>query len=191
MERAIVYIHGAFSSSLSFIRIRERLPKHNAILIEYTVDKPIQEVIDSAVADINSLGCDVDVVSHSLGGVIAISSAHRTNKIKSVVTLGTPFGGSVAADTLKWFSTHELYQSCHTNSPVLKSLHKTPLPCPVRGIVTTMGNNPVMYEPNDGVVSVRSQMALRGVEIVKVPLNHFEVLIADVTVRLIREFIFK
>jgi pimeloyl-ACP methyl ester carboxylesterase len=188
--RKILYIHGAFSSSLSFQRIREKLPKHEAITIDYTVDQKINEVIDSVNALLSHEEGPIDIVAHSLGGIVGTSVAKQSEKIRSIVTLSTPFGGSKVADLLRWISSHELYKSlCPTT--LLQELQAGPLRCKHRCVITTVGNNPMMYEPNDGVVTLKSQMAAIHAEQIQVPINHFEILLSDTTVKLIKEFTFK
>lgn len=186
----IVYIHGAFCTGLSFTRIKENLPQHVAVLPEYAVEQPLQEVIARISSQITHEGEDVHIVAHSLGGLVAVAVAQRNTLVKSVVTMGSPFGGSVAADAFKWFSSHQLYQSLDKNGSVIRSIQDNLLPCPVRCIITTSGNNPMLYEANDGVVSIKSQMALKSAERIRVNINHSEVLMSDVAIGLVKEFIF-
>jgi len=55
---------------------------------------------------------------------------------------------------------------------------------------TTSGGTPLMYEANDGVVSVASQICLKGPDYHWVDLSHFEVLIADPVTDLAHDFLF-
>lgn len=188
--RKILYIHGAFSSGLSFQRIQEKLPKHEAIFASYTVDQSISTIVSNVGALVANEE-EFDIIAHSMGGLVGVALAQQNTKVRSVITLSTPFGGSKVADMLKWFSGHELYQTLNGQSAVLRGLQSKPLHCKHRCVITTVGNNPMMYEPNDGVVSLKSQLAVPHAEQIQVPLNHFEVLLSNTTVKLIKEFTFK
>jgi pimeloyl-ACP methyl ester carboxylesterase len=188
--RKILYIHGAFSSGLSFKRIQERLPKHEAMFAEYTVNQQLEEIVEQ-VGTIVKQHDELDIIAHSLGGIVGVAVAQQNENIRSIITLSTPFGGSKVADLLRWLSSHELYRSLHGQNVILRRLQKTPLHCKHRCIVTTVGNNPMMFEPNDGVVSLKSQTAVPHAEQIQVPLNHFEVLLSDTTLKLIKDFTFK
>lgn len=194
--RTVIYIHGAFASGLSFQRIKENLPKHVSHTPEYAVDQPMEEVIAKIDQLVNEIGDDVHLVAHSLGGIAATAVAQRNSLVKSVLTMSTPFGGSRIADSLRWFSAHELYQTLNSNSLLLRDIQRTAVPCRMHSIITTVGNNPMMYEANDGVVSLKSQLALpktvnnTEVQKTKVALNHFEVLLSNTSIKLIKEFTF-
>jgi pimeloyl-ACP methyl ester carboxylesterase len=130
----------------------------------------------------------VRIISHSLGGIVSIIAAQDCPQIKKIVTMGTPFGGSTVAAILRWFVPITLFQEIQTNSAIIKSL-KCP-EIPVRSFVTKDGNNPLINEPNDGVVTVKSQLALAGPEYINVNLNHFEVLLSNQVVNDIESFLF-
>jgi pimeloyl-ACP methyl ester carboxylesterase len=187
--RKILYIHGAFSSGLSFKRIQEKLPKHEAIFAQYTVDEPLEDIIAKVLEQIGDE--EVDIIAHSMGGIVGVAVAQQNERVKSIITMSTPFAGSRVAELLRWISGHELYRSLNGQNEVLRTLQKTPLHCKHRCVITIVGNNPLMYEPNDGVVSLRSQLAVPHAEQIQVSLNHFEVLMSDATVKLIKEFTFK
>jgi hypothetical protein len=44
-----------------------------------------------------------------------------------------------------------------------------------------------MHEPNDGVVTIASQKHHEDMELVEVDYNHYEVVLSDVVVKLIKE----
>jgi pimeloyl-ACP methyl ester carboxylesterase len=189
--KKVVYIHGAFSSGVSFQRIMEALPKHEMITPQYDVKQSLGDIIDAVNDLIIELDSDVHIVSHSLGGIVGVGVAHINDRVKSVLTMSTPFGGSRLANTLRWFNTHELYRSLASNNPILTAISRKPLECDLKSIITTVGNNPMMFEKNDGVVSLKSQTALQYGEKVAIPLNHFEVLLSNETVNLVKNFTFK
>jgi hypothetical protein len=47
--KTILYIHGAFATPGSFTRIKENLPNHEAILLQYNVGDDIEKVITDCV----------------------------------------------------------------------------------------------------------------------------------------------
>jgi hypothetical protein len=69
-------------------------------------------------------------------------------------------------------------------------LYQSDAGCPTLSLVTVKGDNPMINEDNDGVVSVKSQTAWSAPEYISVPYNHFEVLLADETITIIKEFLF-
>jgi triacylglycerol esterase/lipase EstA (alpha/beta hydrolase family) len=157
------------------------------VLAEYKVS----DSLDSNTAYIRTLASTVDgpfhIVTHSLGGILGIVLAKDNKKVLSLTTISAPFGGSKAADVMRWLSNHEVYHSLVACPSILRDIQNNPLHCPHSCIITTGGNNPVIHEPNDGVVSIKSQLAISGASIIKIPLNHFEVLLSDATIEAIQK----
>jgi pimeloyl-ACP methyl ester carboxylesterase len=188
--KTILYVHGAFSTPATFKRIQENLPPHKAEFLSYSVSENISLVIDAEVKRLKARGEHVSIVAHSLGGAIASLIAQKTNLVDRVVTMGTPFGGNKAAELIKWFNPHAMFETISTNSPLLTSLRNSPLGCPTLSMVTTEGGNPMFTEANDGAVTIKSQTAWDAPEYVAVPFNHFEVLLADQPIQIIKDYLF-
>jgi len=186
----IIYVHGAGASSRSFNYIRCKLPSHVATLIEYNVDTPLVETIDNVKNIILSTGNkDSIIVSHSLGGVIALSVANKID-IKKIVTLSSPFGGAAVANFLRILNpTNQLFKDVSTISPVIMDLKK-PENTDVLSIVTSGGQSSLLTGKNDGVISLESQMALKDINYKEYELNHFEVLLSNEVIKDIEKFIF-
>ena len=188
----IVYIHGANSSPASFNYIKSKLPMHTFTDVAYTNDIPLTDIIDS-VYDSLPQG-PMCILGHSLGGVIAvalsqINAVRKQKQITKVFTISSPFGGSKAADFLRWlFPTNRLFADIGTMSPVVRAVTAIGAIVPTKNIITCKGQLPLLNGENDGVVSVESQMALCGAEKEKQNLNHFEVLLDDVTVDSIQKY---
>lgn len=189
-EHDIVYIHGAFASSICFNRMRERLPDHNAHNIEYNIDQDLESIILDISAYITKIGRPVSIISHSLGGVIAVAVSNINPLVSTILTMGTPFGGSKAANIMKWFNHHIMFESICTTSSTLRRIAKTPISCPVTCIVTSKMGNPMFTELNDGVVTVASQMTLKGAHYIKLSVTHSEVLVMDESITIARNMIF-
>jgi hypothetical protein len=73
----------------------------------------------------------------------------------------------------------------------MKHAGKIRLQHPWTNIVTIKGQSPFMLAPNDGVVTIDSQKAHKEMELVEVDFNHYEVVLSDVVVDIIRERINK
>ena len=188
----IVYIHGANSSPRSFKYIQLALPEHNILNISYSVDTPLLKntnQIKNAIFEEFS-GEEVNIVSHSLGGLIALKLHHYQN-IGKIVTMSAPFGGSKFVEYLRWICpSYQMFADVKTSSPIVKEIRGTSYTKPVLSIVTTAGGNPLMGEQNDGTVTVNSQLAAHGPIYEHYDLNHFEVLLSDKIVVRIKKFLF-
>ena len=62
---------------------------------------------------------------------------------------------------------------------------------PWTNVVTVKGQSPFMAEHNDGVVTVASQKYHADMELVEVDYNHYEVVLAEPVIKIIKERIKK
>lgn len=190
----ILYIHGANASELSFEFIRLQLSAHTGLCANYSVDTPIVENIQN----IEKLCKDTfgkepfSIIAHSMGGLIALKLIHSKKlNIEKLVTLATPFNGHRFAEFLKWvFPGYRLYDDISPSSNFIKEIQRMQFDVPIQSIVSMNGYNPVFREPNDGVVTLESQLALRDAEFFEVNLCHFEILLSKDVVEKIEEFLF-
>jgi triacylglycerol esterase/lipase EstA (alpha/beta hydrolase family) len=187
----IVFLHGANSSDKSFNYIRARLPKHTSVPLEYDTKTPLVENIEQIKTAILAVSNDdISIVSHSLGGVIAVSVAKEIPAIKKIVTMSTPFGGSQSADILKWmFHNSQLLKDISTTNPVISNLSKRE-DLEVLSFVSTLGASDFIKGENDGVVTLESMKSLSGPTYKEVSTNHFEILLDDSVVGDIKKFLF-
>lgn len=188
--KTILYIHGAFATPLSFTLIQRSLPEHKAEYLEYDVADDLYDVIDNEVKRLVERGERVEIISHSLGGVLASRIAQKSKMVDKVVTMGTPFGGNKAAALMKWLNPHPMFKIITPNSYMLSELRSNAVGAPTLSLVTTAGRNPMFNEPNDGVVTIDSQQSFHGPDYVEVPYSHIEVLLAEQTIKMITEFLF-
>jgi hypothetical protein len=188
--KAIFYIHGANSTSKSFSYIRKCLPEHNAINIEYSVQVPLETNIKNISKKLEEYAEPVHIIAHSIGGIIGLAVSQINKNIINLTTLGTPFAGSREANLLLiWLPNNQLYRDISTISPAIsKSLRKGGT-LPMLSFVSTDGRTDLINKPNDGVVTIESQMALVGPEYIKIKANHFETLLNDEVVERIKNFI--
>ncbi len=188
----IVYIHGANSSPRSFKYIQLCLPEHNILNISYSVDTPLLKnanKIKNAIFE-EFPEEDVSIISHSLGGLIALK-LHQYQRIEKIVTMASPFGGSRFIEYLRWICPgYQMFSDVKISSPIITDIKNTSYTKPILSIVTTSGGNPLMGEANDGTVTVKSQLAATGPIYEKYNLNHFEVLLSDTIIERIKSFVF-
>ena len=188
----IVYIHGANSSPRSFKHIQNNLPRHNILNIEYSIDTPLIENVEKIKHAItNEFPLEsVSIISHSLGGLIAMK-LHDYQKVNKIVTMSAPFGGSKFIKYLKWICpNYQIFSDIKPNSKVIKGIKKSSYTKPILSIVTSAGGNPLMGEENDGTVTVASQLSAIGPLFEKYDLSHFEVLLSDRVIKRINQFLF-
>lgn len=191
--KKICYIHGAWATSSGFTYIRKNLPEHEAVTIDYNTDLGLTQIIEKCQNALKPHSGDkISIVGHSLGGLVSLELSHRLKNIDKVITISTPFGGSLHAAYLKWFfPTYRIY---HDISPTSRDLIRIRLKGPIKptlSIVThgQSSTNPLFGEPNDGVVTLQSQMMLRNTIYKKIQSTHHEVLQDEKTVDEIKNFL--
>ena len=196
MNKNILYIHGANMSPVSFAFIQKALGKHNALTPEYSIEKPIEKNIKKIARLTRKAFGDkqFDIISHSLGGIIAFMLLKTRLNIVKIVTLSTPLGGSEAAASLRFmYPNYQLYKDIAPNADTIKKVNNIKLKIPVLSIVTTGGKSkiPFMAEENDTVVTVSSQTTSDNPEYYFVDLNHFEVLMSEEVTKKIKSFLYE
>lgn len=203
--KTIVYLHGAMSTPLTFQYIKESLLPHRAIMIEYDYNIKLSDAlksINSMISEelMNNPTCEFDIISHSLGGLMAVNVAsNKKFNVKKVVTISAPFGGSEAAWYLKFlypftplFREIAPYSTFVTQTLYLLEKGKMAklnndgcfLP-----IVTNTGKGIMLKAENDKIVTLASQVTMKNVKYYYVELNHFEVLQSPAIVRKIKSFL--
>jgi hypothetical protein len=111
------------------------------------------------------------------------------DKVVGAVTLSTPYGGAEIADVAKYFLPYSrLLRDVGPNSWAMKRANNITITCPWLNIVTVKGNAPWVPQPNDGVVTIASQRYhSKDMDLVDIDYNHYEVLLSDQVVKLIKE----
>jgi hypothetical protein len=187
MSKKTLMIHGANSSSSSFNYIKTVLDL-DCVDVEYNTNNGFYFNLENILSTLDN-SQQYDVISHSMGGLYAIHLT-RFMKLNRVVSISTPFSGSVIADWAKFMMPHyTLFQDVSTSSLPIKQCKETIITIPWLQIVTQRGNVPWMKMPNDGVVTVSSQTSRKDVDYIYIEKNHHEVLLADETVDVIKNFL--
>ena len=164
MKKNILYIHGANMSPVSFTLIQTTLGSHNAVAPVYSIEKPLDKNIKriARLARKEFKQEPFDIISHSLGGIIAILLLRTRLNIGRMVTISTPLGGSEAAASLRYmYPRYQLYKDIDPSSDIIKK-----------------ANNQKLKEDNDTIVTVASQTVSENPEFFYSDLNHFEVLLS-------------
>lgn len=183
----IVYIHGANATPESFNYIREHVNNPDEIAIKYNSQDGFAHNLET-MADTLKRQKNLFFVAHSLGGIYSLHLANMFPKnVLGAVTISTPYGGAEVADYAKFFFPfNRLIRDVGPHSPpMLKTLELKVLH-PWTQIVTTNGTCPWIHDFNDGVVTVKSQKHFeKEMDIVELPLNHYEVVMSPSVVNVI------
>ena len=124
---------------------------------------------------------NVDIVGHSLGGVLALQTLTRfaTTKVRRIVCLGSPLVGSSAARTLgRWSGGRKLLGRTVKEAVLDQPLHAVSGNCQVGVIGGTVGLGLGMFvgklqKPHDGMVTIK-ETQLPGITAhLVLPVNHF------------------
>lgn len=191
----IVYIHGASATAESFTHIRQYVREHTELpdtALEYKSDNGFDRNLESMKGQLDDAE-QLFFVSHSLGGIYALYLAdYYRDRVRGGVSLSTPYGGSMEADFAKYFLPfNRLMRDIGAIRGPLHDSRYINAPPNWTQIVTTVGQSPWIAEPNDGVVTLKSQRFRKDFELVELPLNHYEVVLSNRVVEIILDRIHK
>lgn len=175
-----VFIHGAGSTPVCFNHIRSKLLIDKEILISYKATDGLDHNLKAIKSELFSkLGDEpVNLIGHSLGGLIAVLLYHKKVPINKLVSISAPLGGSEFAVYTKWlFNSDKLIRDLG-NRELFDRMRDLPIKVPHLFMVSTNGWNPGFKRPNDGVLSVASQKFLTSVKYKDFAYNHSEILLA-------------
>ena len=182
----LVYIHGASATSESFNFLRSKLGK--GIDINYDSRNGFENNLADIIAQLKDVK-DIAFIAHSLGGIYALHVANAMpDQVVGAVTLSTPYGGAEVADYAKYFLPFSrLMRDIGPNSWAFKQADNIKIQHPWTNIVTVKGQSAFMLAHNDGVVTVASQKHHADMELLEVDYNHYEVVLAEPVVKIIKE----
>ena len=143
--RPVLLVHGFGGAKSSWTLVAHALSARGLTVdaISYApVGNSVEQLAAQLVAEVEGTlsrtGADkLHLVGHSLGGVIiaqAILDPRLSGRVDTVITLGSPFGGSPWAGALPVL---ELVRALRAGSPLLRRLASTPLPDGVRWLSVT------------------------------------------------------
>lgn len=185
----IVYIHGASATAESFNHIRQFVRDHIEepdIALEYKSSDGFEHNLTQMKGKLDDSE-RLFFISHSLGGIYSLYlSNHYRDTTIGGVSLSTPYGGSKEADFARYFLPfNQLMRDIGTMSQPMRDSRELPVPKNWTQIVSTVGQSPWITEPNDGVVTLRSMKYRTDMEIIELPLNHYEVVLSNQVVDII------
>ena len=183
----LVYIHGASATGESFNYIREKL-RGRDVVVNYDSRNGFQNNLESMKEQLKDVP-DIFFIAHSLGGIYALHIAnHYPEQVLGAVTLSTPYGGAEVADVVKYFLPFSrLMKDIGPSSWAMMQANRIKVQHPWTNVVTVRGQSPFMHEPNDGVVSIASQRYHADMELIDVEINHYEVVLNDSVIKIIRD----
>lgn len=183
----ILAIHGAFSTPRMFSYLKAELSQHSWTFLDYRNEI---ENIDSIISYAKNqlINEDCHIIGHSMGGLIALALANEP-RVNSVATIATPLGGLDMNYIQTAISRSHFLAEISQNSKFIRTLHSTKISKPVLHIISTNGFNPYIYEPNDGVVTLRSQQRWKAGQQIEVAANHSEVLLHEDTVQHLKKWL--
>lgn len=181
-----IYIHGANASTLSWNYIREQIG--DGIMLSYNSGDSFKSNLREMKIKLEGLD-GLQFIAHSLGGIYSLHLAnHFKHKTKGAVTLSTPYGGHNVPYIARYmFHWNQLLNDILPNNWPINSLNSIVLPCNWCNVVTTTGNVPWILDPNDGVVTIKSQRYRNDMELIELRCNHYEVVLDDNAVTIIKE----
>lgn len=189
----LVYIHGANATSDSFNYLREHVHGHEDLVINYDSRNGFQKNLADMMYQLSSYH-SIFFICHSLGGVYALHLANAIpNQVIGAVTLSTPYGGAEVADVAKYFLPYSrLLKDIGPNSWAMRQANKIDVHHPWTNVVTVRGDSPWVLGHNDGVVTINSQRHhAKDMELIEVEYNHYEVVLNEQVVEIIKERIKK
>lgn len=181
----LVYIHGASATSESFNYIRSKLGA--GIDINYDSRNGFENNLEE-IKNTLSTTKDIFFIAHSLGGIYSLHLAnHMPEQVLGAVTLSTPYGGAEVADYVQYFLPFSrLMRDIGPSSWSMRQANKIKIQHPWTNVVTVRGQSPFMLAPNDGVVTIASQKHHIDMELIEVDLNHYEVVLSDEVIEIIK-----
>lgn len=188
----IIYIHGANSSHETFNHIREHV-RGDDYAVDYSCQKHFADNLERLADTIGLFKDKIFFIGHSLGGLYALHLYERfRDRVVGAVTISTPFGGSEVAQLLKWVLPGDpLLQDIAPSAWPVRSSRKIRIDIPWTNVVSTVGGAKWVGGENDGVVTLSSMKFRSDMELIEVPINHYEVVLHAKTIAIIKDRIAK
>ncbi|MCP3901920.1 MAG: alpha/beta hydrolase, partial [Desulfobacteraceae bacterium] len=171
----ILYIHGAGGSPRDFKPIVNNIDTniYQAWFFHYPSGMKLEKTSEMLYKKLNHLYSryrfqTLYITAHSMGGLVARSfikkynQDNRFNYLKGYISLATPYGGNEASRLGFEYSPVQVpcWEDVATNSQFLKDLYSTKMPEQIQFYLFFgyAGNNRIYKDPNDGAISLKSQL---------------------------------
>ena len=184
-DLAVIWLHGANQSGLSFQYLRSLTGFKNELVVEYDTLHKFKDNLAMLANEIAKVRGPYFMIGHSLGGLYALHLTKHVD-VAGAVSISTPFAGSWTADWARFFvPKYQLFRDVGRRSTPIKESQDIKLSVDWTQIVSTKGNVPYHGSKNDGVCTIKSMKSRKDMELIEVPHTHFEVMCSDLVVRII------
>ena len=189
----VVYIHGATASERSFAYIQKSISADDPIYLNYDKDIRARENLQKMCDVLDYEDGPFYFICHSLGGIYAVHLQKEFGTAtKGCISLATPFGGSEIATWGGMLNPgYQLFKDITTSSSFIKDAKDTEITCPWTQVVTTEGDVPWLVGRNDGIVTRWSMTCRDDVEYITVDRNHYEIILSQRVVDIIKQRLYK
>ncbi len=184
----LVYIHGASATGSSFNFIRHNLDYKQELVLEYDSKDGFMNNLEHMKRTLANEQ-RVFFICHSLGGIYALHLADAmSDRVAGAITLSTPYNGAESAELIKrLLPFNQLFGDISPTSLPIKTANRIAIKHPWTNVVSTAGHNPLIVYPNDGVVTLNSMRHRSDMNLIDVAVNHYEIVLSQQTVELIKE----
>lgn len=173
----LVFIHGANGSAQVWNYLSSQLTDYAKTFIEYN---SFNEFDVNLADQVNTLlnKKNLFFIGHSMGGIYAyyLQSIFFRQSLGGI-TMSAPYGGSGLSNTMKllfpWYD-YPLWVDTAIHSPLIERMKELPTPKNWHQIVSTTDRTFFPLEPNDGLITKSSQMALKGINYIPLNDSHYE-----------------
>lgn len=191
MKPVLVFVHGAFSTPNTFNYFRKEFADYPQMSFAYDWNDPPSQVGHTLATQVIATHPTSKIVllGHSLGGNVIINALpHLQNRVDHVITYASPLGGSHHAVLVGLFSRLRVFTHIRPASSEIRLVKR--LARQHSDLITSfVANRGPLSDRNDGVVTVASQRAARGLKYISVATNHMELLLSDNVVEKTRQII--
>lgn len=161
-------IHGAWNTHNSFNHIiyklfQNKFPIDNITCFDYCcgTNPSLYPIVDEAkfrLYDVMKNNLPTVVIGHSMGGLIALK-LHDHPAISEIITIASPLSGLHLNMFTQYYLTYHspVMSDVSYRSRFIREIKLTNYTKPVKVLVAAQGFNPLITEPNDGVISVATQ----------------------------------
>lgn len=186
----LLFIPGAWSTTNSFNYMVSVFSKHPNIkriyFFEYDAyTEQVSDVISRANETLDKFNKNTIIVGHSLGGIVATSIVKHKN-VSKIMTISSPLAGLKFNKLVYFYLSHQIpiLDDISEDSKLIKNLHSFEYNKPMTILVSTKGFNPIIFEPNDGIVTVSSQINWKPphARVKEIPTSHHEILQSSDTI---------
>jgi len=188
-----IYIHGATASERSFAFVQKSIKAKSPIYLNYDKSTTAKDNLTDMYKRLEDEKGPFFYICHSLGGVYA-TYLQKQFQDRSIgcVSLATPFGGSEIAS---WGSMlnpgYQLFKDIAPTSSFIRDSRRTPIAIPWTQVLTTVGDVPWLSGRNDGIVTHKSMTCRTDVEYEQVDRNHYEIVLSQRAVDIIKKRMYK